>query len=388
MYHIRLCVILFLFPALAYCQSDTTQVEPSKWELSGYIKDLQIATFGKALDELQSDNFIHNRLNLRYFHNDKVTAGIDLRTRLFTGSAVKNIPNYGNLLAFDNGFVDLSAALIDNSTLALVSQIDRLWVDYSTDDWEVRIGRQRINWGMNLFWNSNDLFNAYSLIDFDYEERAGADALRVQRHFKDFSTLELAVKPGNNSREWIAALRYGFFKWEYDFQVIASKWNQDIALGVGWAGNIGNVGFKGESTYFFVPENNASKSGISSSISFDYIFPNTFFLTTGFHYNSNGATSSAQNQFGIFATDVSAKNLTGSKYNIILSLNSPISPLIGTGLSTVYSPGVQSLLFLPSVNYSIATNWEIAFFAQTFFLKVENFDNLVNGLFLRIKGSF
>ena len=31
--------------------------------------------------------------------------------------------------------------------------MDRAWVDWSNENWEVRAGRQRINWGTNLFWN-------------------------------------------------------------------------------------------------------------------------------------------------------------------------------------------------------------------------------------------
>ena len=35
---------------------------------------------------------------------------------------------------------------------------------------------------MNLVWNPNDLFNAFSFVDFDYEERPGSDALRIQKY--------------------------------------------------------------------------------------------------------------------------------------------------------------------------------------------------------------
>ena len=60
----------------------------------------------------------------------------------------------------------------------------------------LRIGRQRINWGVNLAWNPNDLFNAYSLIDFDYQERPGSDAIRFQYYMGDLSVLNLQYNPG------------------------------------------------------------------------------------------------------------------------------------------------------------------------------------------------
>ena len=66
----------------------------------------------------------------------------------------------------------------------------------------------------------------------------------------------------------------------------------------------------------------------------------------------------------------------------------PLSPLLGFSFNSVYSPGVQSLLLMPSVSWSIANNWELSLFAQNFNMKVEDFDNIGNGVFVRIKGSF
>ena len=54
--------------------------------------------------------------------------------------------------------------------------------------------RQRINWGQTLVWNPNDIFNAYSYFDFDYIERPGSDAIRLQ-YYPDYSSaIEMAVK--------------------------------------------------------------------------------------------------------------------------------------------------------------------------------------------------
>ena len=242
---------------------------------------------------------------------------------------------------------------------------------------------------MNLFWNSNDVFNAYSFIDFDYEERAGNDALRIQRHFKDFSTLDFAIKPGKNSRDWIGALRYGFNKWTYDFQFIVGKVNEDYTVGMGWAGNIGGAGFKGEST-LFLPDRDAfdQRTILSTSVSFDYIFSNQLFLTGGFLYNSGGESSPLPIPLNLFLAPVSAKSLMPSKYNIIVSGSFPLTPLAGFAMNTVFSPGVNSLLLMPSLNWSIANNWELALFAQNFNLEVDGFQNIGNGVFIRIKGSF
>ena len=71
--------------------------------------------------------------------------------------------------------------------------IDRVFLEYNKNDWEVRVGRQRINWGINLAWNPNDVFNAYSFFDFDYEERPGSDAIRIRKYTGIASSVELAA---------------------------------------------------------------------------------------------------------------------------------------------------------------------------------------------------
>ena len=380
----------FLFSISGFSQIDTTAKKFSDiFGLSGYIKDLQILSFGNNLEDITNDNLIHNRLNLKLYPSSHYTVALEIRNRIFTGETVDAIPHYADLVGSDEGFFNLSWSIIDQPSLAFVSQIDRAWIDWSDDNWEIRIGRQRINWGTNLYWNSNDLFNAYSLVDFDYEERAGSDALRIQRHFNDYSTLDFAIKPGRNKNDWIGALRYGFNKWEYDFQVIIGKLNSDYTIGTGWAGNLGDAGFKGEITYF-IPDRNAldDRKILSASMSIDYIFGNQLFLTGGFLFNSGGESSPLPVPLNLFLVPVSAKSLMPSKYNTIVSISFPLTPLAGFAFNTVYSPGVNSLLLMPSVNWSIANNWEIALFAQNFNLEGDGLENIGNGIFIRAKGSF
>ena len=151
------------------------------------------------------------------------------------------------------------------------SIFDRAYLKYTSEKWELRIGRQRINWGVNLAWNPNDLFNAYSLIDFDYQERAGADAFRFQYFTGDMSSLEFAIKPGDNIDESIFAGLWKFNLAGNDFQLLAGNYYSDTAIGIGWAGNIKKSGFTIESTYFTPKKDLIDSSDVlSSSISMDY----------------------------------------------------------------------------------------------------------------------
>ncbi|UKJ06706.1 hypothetical protein [Solitalea lacus] len=378
-------IVLFIIPASLYAQEDTSSA-PKKFTLNGYLKDMQIMSFGSNVNGTINDNIIHNRLNFRWYPMEKTTVGVEMRNRVFMGETIKSIPGYSHLLDFDPGLVDMSFLIIDEPGLIFLSQIDRAWINWNNDKWDIRIGRQRLNWGMNLFWNSNDLFNAYSLVDFDYEERPGVDALRVQRFFNNMKSLELAIKPGKNADEWVGGILYRFNKWQYDFQVLAGWWFTDTAFGAGWAGNIGNAGFKGEVTYF--SQRNTSNNVLSLSISTDYVFRNQLFLTIGFLLNSGTADTNFSNPENLFMTSVTAKNLMPTKYSGIISVNYPFTPLLIGGFTAVYSPEVRTAFFMPQLGYSIAKNWELALFGQSYWLDMGKFNNISYSVFLRLKWSF
>ncbi len=132
--------------------------------------------------------------------------------------------------------------------MLLFTNIDRLWVEYSSDTWNVRAGRQRINWGISTTWNPNDLFNTYNFLDFDYEERPACDAVKFHYEFSGMSFAEFAfsrsAEPVNNV---IAAGRYFINRWNYDFQFLGGWYRDQPTLGAGWSGSIGNVGFPASS---------------------------------------------------------------------------------------------------------------------------------------------
>jgi len=358
-------------------------------ELRGYIKNMQILSTDRDFEAITNDNLLHNRLNIRVRPLKSTTLGVELRNRIFTGESVDAVPNYGSLVAQDSGLLDMSLILAETDALVVLSQVDRLWINWSNEKWEVRAGRQRINWGINLFWNSNDVFNAYSLIDFDYEERPGVDAIRVQRHFSKMRSVDIAIKPSEHDDKWIGAGMYRFNKWGYDIQLLGSWWNEDVAVGAGWAGNIKNAGLKGEATYFHPQSNWQDTTGEwSASVSADYVFANQLFLTGGFLFASTGVDSSFTIDQALISTVPSAKRLMPAKYNLLGNLAYPVSPLFQLGLVTTYSPGVNSLFVMPSAGYSIADNWEVALFGQSYWLDTGKFINLGNGVFIRLKGSF
>ena len=170
----------------------------------------------------------------------------------------------------------------------------------------------------NLVWNPNDLFNAFSYIDFDYEERPGSDAILFTWYTSGTSSLDVALKSdkyGNTT----AAARYLFNILDYDIQFIGGKNANDFLLGGGWSGSIGDVSFRGEGSYFtpLAGKERISKNAVSATVSADYTFKNSLFIHSAFLFNSSGTTVSGSGISLLNPTNnLSAKNLSMGKYEL------------------------------------------------------------------------
>lgn len=353
---------------LAFTQSKAQN--DRNWEIGGYVKYLQTVTsLSPDSSELYIDNLVHNRLNFNWYpgKNWKVHAG--MRNRLFYGDFVKILPGYADLIAEDMGYFDLTFNWFEGEAYFLNTTFDRLYVDYTTGKWQVKVGRQRVNWGQNLVWNPNDVFNAFSYFDFDYEERPGTDAVRIQYYPSFTSKAEFVYQLGETLEESSFMGLYRFNKWEYDIQLLGGYALDDIVAGLGWSGHIGGAGFRGEATYFSIPANEEGESRdeqVVASISGDYTFKNSLYLHASAIYNSKGDTENIQFNYLGQQLSLSAKTLTPSRMELFYQMAYQISPLFYGSASMIYNPFDASFFMAPSLSVSMMDNLELYLIAQIF----------------------
>jgi hypothetical protein len=379
---IRKTILTFIccIPFIACAQEKLT--------VDGYFKLMQTTSFGEEVDGTQWDYLFHNRTNIRYRISDNWRATIELRNRIFAGNGVTDNPAFADLVDTDPGAVDLSFVVIDNDDLVGLVQIDRMWMEYSDELWNVTLGRQRVNWGINLFWNNHDLFNTYSLVEFDYEERPGSDAVRITRMLGDENWIEAAVNVPANDSDLVAAIRYAMPLERYDIKLLAGVYQNDLVAGLGWEGNIGDAGFKGEMAYFHAIHDERNDV-YSISVSADYYFPSKLFILGGYLYQSNiEATSAGDGTQALILLRPSAKALMPFEHNLLFNAGYPVTPILNGGLTATWSPDFNATFIMGSLMYSLADNWELSLFGQVFGWYEISFNNPVNAVYLRIKNSF
>ena len=386
-----LCFLLLSFSFSFFSQENKKNKWKEKVEFSGFMKYMN-TTSVVDLDSLITDNLIHNRIRFKTYLSNKITAVIEMRNRVFYGEATRLNPYLGKELELDNGQVDLSFVPLERKSVVIHSILDRAYMKYSEDNWELTLGRQRINWGVNLAFNPNDLFNAYSLVDFDYQERPGVDAVRFQYYGKDMSSFETAIQIGNSLDSSVIAGLWKFNKWKYDFQFLAANYFKDIAVGTAWAGNIKNAGFKTEVSYF-QPKTNffESNGALSLSTTIDYSFKKGTYINASILYNSSGKNKpiNSSNLFQTFIGDISAKSLMPSKWTYFGQVSGAFNPALNGSFAVFYMQGINLALFMPSIVYNINDDWELMLTAQSAFGELNTkFQSMGSGIYLRTMYSF
>jgi len=379
-------LLLILFLHLLFLGSSGQDSLQKSWELKGYIKDLNSIVFNTDFRNIGYTNLIHNRINFKWKPTEKITGALEIRNRFYWGDEVRDIPHFGHQLRNDNEAENLSAVWNISDNAIMHSNIERLWVEYRRQKWNVRAGRQRVNWGIANIWNPNDIFNTYNFLDFDYEERPGSDAIKWQYIINDLSNVEIAVASAGKKNSTIAAVKYFINHKGYDLQFISGMFQNNFTAGFGWAGSLGNIGYKGEGQVYI--KNRDSGNYINVTMEFDYVFKKGWYVSSAFLYNRKGLNNPV-NDWSEMSFKISPINLMPARWNILLSSSKEFTPLLNGTLSIVYSPGVNMIIVFPSLKYNLFTNLDIDLVWQSFFAELEKkFQGVAHAGFVRVKWSF
>lgn len=359
-------LIFLLFITLNVNAEENSVFHKDNMTLSGYVKNLSTLRFFNSGDFVFTDNIMNNRLKYAWYPGKSLSISIEARTRLISGETVRWVPDYKEYIKQDNGYLDLSFVPADGEGWLLHFNPDRVYINWQKDKWQIRAGRQRVNWGINILSNPNDLFNVYSFFDIDYEERPGTDALRVSHYYSALGRIELAASPAEDLTQSTAAIRWNFNRFRYDFQLIGGYYRERAAIGGGWAGHIATTGFKGEFTLFHDLEliEDTEPFNIVAAISADHVFSSGIFLMGEVLYNQKRKTAEPDPLFII--EPLSADNISFSEWSVFAQTGYAVSPVLNVSLANIYYPVERVVFLAPTLMYSAGENFDVAVLSQIF----------------------
>ncbi len=376
----------------------------SQLDINGYAKYLFTSGKNPITSTRLNDHLIHSRINVHWFPASSINVATEIRLRGYYGDSAEEIPDFISTIKSNYDY-ELDAEIWTEKQTIGYGEIDRLYIDYLQDKFQVTLGRQRVAWGTSLVWNVIDLFNPMSILDFDYEERPGMDALRFQYFTGDLSKFEIIYKIGKNKYTRGYAGLFTINYWDYDFFILAAMQNNRKTIGGAWSGDIKGGGFRGEfkisdppnqgdSTDY--PIHNHSLYGkdltaydhtvFSGVLSGDYTFSNSFFIHSEMLYNSNGKTNNA----GLYWYQITeASMLSPARWSLFQEVAYDITPLLRGNIFALFNPIDKSSLIAPSIKWSFISNLELMIVLYlTSGQSGTEFGDYGNSLFLRLKYSF
>lgn len=366
----KLTYLLLLFSLFA-----GRSAAQEKISLDGYISDMQ--TIYHVPDNWLWENNLHNRLNLHFYPANWLSGTVQVRNRFITGNTIRKFPGYAETLDGDMGILDMTwvtdGNLGDSAGYLLSSAIDRLWIQFSFGNLEIKAGRQRINWGQTFVWNPNDIFNSYSYFEVDYPERPGSDALRIQYYTGNASAIELVAKLDSANRVTAA----GYFRFNtlgFDIQLLGGIYQEeDLLLGTGWSGNLGPISFRGEISWFRDLDHFTDTSAyLMASAGLDYTFSNSLMIQLEGLYSAFAKEMDLYSFLQFYSGNLDVKSLGFTAWSFFTGITYPITPLINGSFSTIWYPELKGAYLGPSFDLSLNNNLALSLILQYFTAEFNN----------------
>ncbi|MFA0440379.1 hypothetical protein BCU70_19630 [Vibrio sp. 10N.286.49.C2] len=369
----KVVTLIFIVGAACYMVKVKAEIPglipETNWDLNGYVKYMATGSIpDHGANSL--DNLIHQRFNYEYRFSSSLRFNAGMRNRALFGDSL-SLPYYSEVAGLDTGYFDLSRNVIDNEHLIVNSQFDRLYLDWQGEQWNARVGRSRINWAMNTVWNPNDLFNSYSIYDFDYEERPGTDAISISRKLGFASSFDVVYSPNKDSDLQRYSARYLFNYNGWDAQTLVGRSGLDNVLGAGFAGDINGAGLRGELTWFDpwsqgeggAQENDNATLVSSLETDFSFSGQRNWMLRASVLYISE--PQEALDAEAYLTLPLTAKTLSFTRYTGYADVSFDLSALNRLTASGSYYEDGSYFVGL-SNSYSLANDWQLLTVLQRF----------------------
>jgi hypothetical protein len=372
--------LLFLLAATASSGQDS-----SRAALNGYIKFLHETDVLHQPDTLLTGQLLHQRLNFRMDPGKGWKIRASLRTRFYYGQNISVVPDFGKLLEQRQQLIDLDLLILDEQEAVLFMESDRLNVSWQDERWNICLGRQRINWGINLVWNPLDIFNTYDILDFDYEERAGTDAVRIRYTSSDKLSIDLAAAPKPDSNSVYAGM-LRTHAGSYDLQFMGGFIDGQPVAGYGWAGNIGDFGFKGEATWY--PSSERMERQFSLATTIDYGPGRGWYTYASLLYQENTPSSGMNLVEETRLVPPDPKTLMPFRWSVYLGASKQLGAAWSTQSGIILGEPDNHIILTPSITCEATQDLDLLLTSQLYLAGTEAWGFSGGSIFLRMKYSF
>ena len=356
---------------LAICLVIIPRVEIANAELQigGYYKNF-FTIFDSPLPSEPMMGAVVNRcrLNLSYAPAAPLsfTLSYDFAPRIQDPSLFSDSPIAVSIPPHHYRVVDLESPIYPNENnptggVGIYHNLDRAFMEFSTDFADISVGRDAIAWGSARVVNPTDILTPFTYDQLDTEDRIGVDAVRVRIPIGAMGECDTGYIFGEDFKFEKSAfyLRSQLNAVETDFSVSLVGFQKHLLAGVDVASGIGGAGFWLEVAYVFAePFGQGAEAAVNYmrvSTGLDYSFGEKTYGFIEYHFNGAGAKAP-----GDYAANLDQPAYTqGSVYLMGVHYLAPgfsyqLTPLISSSSQMLFNLSDLSIWVGPQVEYNIA----------------------------------
>lgn len=244
-------------------------------DVSGTLRELMVGTQGTSEDDfaaLTAANpaqclLAENFLTCPAFSAVNQTPVVTSLTRLRAEVELKLPHRLSAYLAYDQ---EVSAGTLDTFEAQLGEAVDteqwapldwtivdtdsvrwdhlfyRLYLDWDGEHAGVRVGRQRVPWGVGRLWNPIDRFNALPPLAIQADQSTGVDAVNLRWRFSGFTYLQGVYAAAADPDDQSGALRLHGTLWDVDYSIVGGNFEGAWTAGFDLDGNLGQAAARAE----------------------------------------------------------------------------------------------------------------------------------------------
>ena len=249
-------------------------------------------------------------------------------------------------------------------------EIDRAVVAFHVDWGEITLGRQAIGLGRGRLFSAVDVFAPFSPLEIDREWRRGVDAVRIERHVSDTSSVELigAFGPTWEQSALLGRAR-GYFG-DVDAELILGKRAEDTMLGGTVSAAVGDAEAHGELAFFNTAEtqpdgglwgNDHQVGKLVVGGSYTFNVGNGLTLLGEYHYSGFGVKDIDDATDRLKSSDFLERFLRGDsqilgREALAFQATYPFSHVWNGALLVLQSPSDGSGVLSPSLTWDFSDN--------------------------------
>ncbi len=329
------------------------------------------------------------KLNTSLLLSEKWLVHASFHNKSYMGNVLNDYQGFTFLRFNRFDWLNLHKTWKDDQTALFYTRFDQAYLDYMSDRFSLRVGRQIINWGHTLVWSVNDIFNSYSLLDITQPVKQGSDAVRLSFYPGPLAAIEVAAKLNYYNKLTTAAMtRFNYRGMDWQFQtgiVDSDHWMFGSAL----TGKLGEVILRSEGAIYLPAfKKQAYKNILLFAVGADYILANQIIVQAEMLYNQSYHHWNAGFFSKLYRSVSSPLALSPSRWSYSLNASYLLTPRLSLWMFTTYLTDSNVVILAPTLRWKLSANSQLSANYQFSAIDYRQQRYNLKGLILQLTLSF